>query len=104
MLAPVGMSIAQMREAAGLGAYLEFVYNGLIGPNQEFQIGDYVKAIREVGAKSCILVERSWAGRESRSSGWICGIPEGVAARPEFRAVDIRAHVPDEPCHGPRPG
>lgn len=55
MLAPVGMSIAQMREAAGLGAYLEFVYNGLIGPNREFQIGDYVKAIREVGAKFCIV-------------------------------------------------
>jgi hypothetical protein len=55
MLAPVGMSIAQMREAASLGAYLEFVYNGLIGPNKEFQIGDYVKAIREVGAKFCIL-------------------------------------------------
>jgi hypothetical protein len=55
MLAPVGMSIAQMREAAGLGAYLEFVYNGLIGPNREFQIADYVKAIHEVGAKFCIV-------------------------------------------------
>ena len=55
MLAPVGMSIAQMREAASLGAYLEFVYNGLIGPNREFQIADYVKAMREVGAKFCIV-------------------------------------------------
>lgn len=55
MLAPVGMSIAQMRQAASLGAYLEFVYNGLIGPNREFQIADYVKAMREVGAKFCIV-------------------------------------------------
>lgn len=55
MLAPVGMSIAQMQEAASLGAYLEFVYNGLIGPNREFQIADYVKAMREVGAKFCIV-------------------------------------------------
>src|SRR6202045_3854634 len=31
MLAPVRMNIAQMREAAGLGAYIEFVYNGLTG-------------------------------------------------------------------------
>ena len=52
---PVGMSITQMREPAGLGAYLEFVYNGLVGANPEFRIADYVKAIREVGAKSCIL-------------------------------------------------
>jgi hypothetical protein len=55
MLAPVGMTIAQMREAAKEGAYLEFVYNGLIGPNREFQIADYAKAIREVGPEHCIL-------------------------------------------------
>lgn len=55
MLAPVRMNIAQMKEAAGLGAYIEFVYNALIGPNKEFEFGDYVKAIREIGPKSCIL-------------------------------------------------
>lgn len=55
MLNPVGMNIAQMREAAQLGAYIEFVYNALIGPNKSFEMGDYVKAIREVGPKSCIL-------------------------------------------------
>lgn len=55
MLAPVRMSIAQMREAAGLGAYIEFVYNGLIGKGKEYETRDYVKAIREIGAKSCIL-------------------------------------------------
>jgi hypothetical protein len=55
MLAPIGMSIPEMLEAAKLGAYLEFVYNGVIGPNKEFEIGDYVKAIRAVGARSSIL-------------------------------------------------
>jgi hypothetical protein len=55
MLAPVGMSIAQMREAAQLGAYIEFVYNALIGPNKSFEMRDYARAIREVGPKSCIL-------------------------------------------------
>ncbi len=55
MLAPIRMSIAQMREAAGLGAYLEFVYNGVIGAAREYSMSDYVKAIREVGANSCIL-------------------------------------------------
>jgi len=28
------MNIAEMREAAELGAYIEFVYNGLIGAPQ----------------------------------------------------------------------
>jgi hypothetical protein len=44
-----------MQEAAKAGAYLEFVYNALIGPNKSFEIQDYVKAIREVGPASCIL-------------------------------------------------
>jgi hypothetical protein len=55
MLAPVHMSMEQMRAAAKEGAYLEFVYNALIGPNKEFAIGDYVKAIRAVGPEHCIL-------------------------------------------------
>jgi hypothetical protein len=55
MLAPVRMTIPQMREAAQLGAYIEFVYNGLIGPNKMFETGDYAKAIFTIGPKSCIL-------------------------------------------------
>jgi hypothetical protein len=55
MLAPVGMSISEMQATAREGAYLEFVYGALIGANKEFEIGDYVKAIRAVGARSCIL-------------------------------------------------
>jgi hypothetical protein len=55
MLAPIHMSIAQMKQAAALGAYIEFVYNALIGPNKEFEFADYVKAIRAVGVEHCIL-------------------------------------------------
>jgi hypothetical protein len=51
----VGMTIPQMREAAKLGAYLEFVYGGLIGPGKKFEMRDYAQAIREVGPASCIL-------------------------------------------------
>jgi predicted metal-dependent phosphotriesterase family hydrolase len=45
----------QMLEAAKMGAYIEFVYNGLIGPNKEFTFADYAKAIRYVGIEHCIL-------------------------------------------------
>jgi hypothetical protein len=55
MIAPVRMTIAQMREAAGLGAYIEFVYNGVFGSGKEFEMRDYANAIRAVGAKNCIL-------------------------------------------------
>jgi hypothetical protein len=55
MLAPVHMTVAQMQQAAGMGAWIEFVYNALIGPNKEFGFTDYVKTIRAVGAEHCIL-------------------------------------------------
>lgn len=55
MMAPIHMSTEQMREAAGMGAYIEFVYNGLIGPYKEFEFADYVKAIRAMGVEHCIL-------------------------------------------------
>jgi hypothetical protein len=54
MLAPVRMNVAQMREAAGEGAYLEFVYNGLTGANKQ-SAKEYADAIREVGPAHCIL-------------------------------------------------
>jgi hypothetical protein len=55
MKAPVHMTIPQMQEAARAGAYIELDYGGLVGRNPEFKIGDYVRAIRQVGAASCIL-------------------------------------------------
>src|ERR1039458_124843 len=55
MLSPTSMTIPQMQEAAKLGAYIEFVYNGLIGGSKQFDFADYAKAIREVGVEHCIL-------------------------------------------------
>ena len=55
MKGPVHMTIPQMQEAARTGAFIELDYGGLVGRNPEFKIGDYVKAIREVGPASCIL-------------------------------------------------
>jgi uncharacterized protein DUF6282 len=55
MIPPVGMSVDQMREAAGLGAYIEFVYNALIGATKAFELPEYASAIRAVGPEHCIL-------------------------------------------------
>jgi hypothetical protein len=55
MLAPIHMSDAQMLEAAKMGAYIEFVYNGLLGSYKEFTFKDYARAVRHVGVDHCIL-------------------------------------------------
>jgi hypothetical protein len=55
MLQPTHMSQEQMLEAANMGAYIEFVYNGLIGNAKEYDFQDYAKAIRYVGVNHCIL-------------------------------------------------
>jgi predicted metal-dependent phosphotriesterase family hydrolase len=55
MVEPIHMSVAQMQQAAKVGAYIEFTYNGTIGKNKEFSVADYAKAIRAVGVDHCIL-------------------------------------------------
>src|SRR5882672_4498308 len=55
MLPPVKMTIEQMKQAAAMGAYIEFVYNALIGPNKVFDMPQYAAAIRAVGPEHCIL-------------------------------------------------
>jgi hypothetical protein len=55
MIAPIHMSTAVMKQAAEMGAWVEFVYNGLIGPHKEFEMTDYAQAIQQVGAEHCIL-------------------------------------------------
>jgi hypothetical protein len=55
MLAPVSMTIGEMKEAAAAGAWIEFVYNALIGPEKALGIDDYARAIRAVGIERCVL-------------------------------------------------
>ena len=65
MLQPTHMSEAQMLEAAKMGAYIEFVYNGLIGAGKQYDFGDYAKAIRYVGLDHCILSRVVSMGRRN---------------------------------------
>jgi hypothetical protein len=38
-----------------MGAYIEFVHNGLSSKSKEFEFPDHAKAIRHVGEDHCIL-------------------------------------------------
>ena len=56
MLAPIRMTMAQMQEAAGLGAKLEFVYHAVLEPPDKVVTMDQMAAaIRKVGPEHCIL-------------------------------------------------
>lgn len=88
MLAPVRMSIPQMREAAQQGAYIEFVYNGLIGPNKMFEPADYAQAIRAIGPRSCILSsDLGQAGNPLHPDGLAAFF--ALLAKQGFSAADI---------------
>ena len=54
MMPPIKMNVDQMKQAAAMGAYIEFVYHGLL-ENAGIKLSDYVAAIRAVGPEHCIL-------------------------------------------------
>ena len=71
MIAPIHMNLAQMREAAKLGAYVEFVFNGLIGSYKEFTFADYARAIRGIGVEHAILSsDLGQVHNPSHMDGW----------------------------------
>jgi hypothetical protein len=49
------MSVPQMQQAVRDGAYLEFVYNTVIGQKPQRTIAEYAESIRTVGPKNCVL-------------------------------------------------
>jgi len=55
LLESVGMSIAEMQEAATLGAYLELVSGFATSKEAEAQVRAHVEAIRKIGAEHFIL-------------------------------------------------
>jgi hypothetical protein len=55
MLPPVSMSVAQAREAAAMGAYIEFVGNAMVGQTKSVEIATYVAAMRAIGLDRCIV-------------------------------------------------
>lgn len=73
MMAPTHMPLSSMCEAADLGAFIEFVYNGLIGVHKEFEPQEYAEAIRSIGAERCVLA--SDLGQASNPPH-----PEGLAS------------------------
>ncbi len=55
MLTPVNMSVEQMRQAAAMGAKIEFVGNAMVGTTKTVEFSDYAKAMKQLGVENCIL-------------------------------------------------
>lgn len=52
---PINMTLEQMREAARMGAFIEFVGAFIVGSHAEFTLPEYLDAIRYVGVDHVIL-------------------------------------------------
>ncbi|SKB97581.1 DUF6282 family protein [Sphingopyxis flava] len=77
---PIDMSIPQMKEAARLGAYIEFVAGFIIGKRAKFTTQQYFDAVRAIGADHVIV--SSDAGQLNRP------FPDDAIA---FAAGELRA-------------
>jgi hypothetical protein len=52
---PILMTVDQMRDAAGIGAFVEFVGGSLAEPDAAARIDRFAQMIRAIGPQSCIL-------------------------------------------------
>jgi hypothetical protein len=49
------MTIPEMRQAVRDGAYLEFIYNSVIGDKPQNSIKEYAEGIKQIGPQFCII-------------------------------------------------
>jgi len=84
---PVLMNVAQMREAASLGALVEFVGGSLAGADASARMDRFADAIRKIGPESCVL--SSDLGQKGNALP-----PDGFAAF--LLALQTRGFTPQE--------
>ena len=94
---PINMSMAQMKEAAELGAYIEFVANFLSSGRTSLTARQYYDAIREIGPARVIL--SSDGGQANRP------FPDDLIAQAAYElqqlgmtGAELRAMMVDNPA------
>jgi hypothetical protein len=92
-LGPVMMTLDQMKEAAKLGAYIEFVGNAVLGHTKVFEFSDYVTAIRSIGPERCILSsDLGQAGNPTHPDGLqqiLRGLAEAGLTAAELKTITV---------------
>ncbi len=72
IIAPVLMSVEQMKWAAGQGAYLEFVSNAVLGTQTNMTPKEFAAALRSVGPERAILSsDLGQAKNPIHTEGWM---------------------------------
>ena len=94
---PINMSMAKMKEAAELGAYIEFVANFLTSGRTSLTVKQYYDAIREIGPAHAIL--SSDGGQANRP------FPDDLTAQAAFElhqlglsGAELRTMMVDNPA------
>ncbi|MBM4182674.1 MAG: hypothetical protein FJ207_00450 [Gemmatimonadetes bacterium] len=92
MNAPIQMSVAQMRESASLGAFLEFVGSTPLSADAGARYDRFAEAIRAIGPEFCILsTDLGQAGNPLPVDGFV-GFLDAMRARGfSAQAVDQMA-------------
>jgi hypothetical protein len=94
---PVDMTPAQMKEAAGLGAYIEFVTGFLIGDRATFTVDQYYAAIRDLGPEHVIL--SSDGGQTGRPMpDEMIAMPAGQLRAKGITAAELRRMMVENPA------
>jgi hypothetical protein len=97
MNAPIQMSIPQMREAASLGAFIEFVGSTPLSSDASARYDRFAEAIRAVGPAFCILSsDLGQAGNPLPVDG-LTGFLEALRAR-GFSAEEIDRMAKENPA------
>ena len=97
MLTPIGMSVEQMKESAGRGAFIEFVYNGVVGANRQFTLEQYADAIRRIGPERCVLASDLGQADNPLPVEGLRSFLEGMTKH-GFSAMEIRRMTADNPA------
>ena len=92
MRPPVSMNIPQMKEAAGDGAFIEFVYGSAIGNPPLVPMAKYVEAIQQVGASHCII-STDFGGGGTAPTAERPLHPEGLL---QFMNTLVKAGIPQK--------
>jgi hypothetical protein len=97
MNAPIQMSVAEMREAASLGAFLEFVGSTPVSADAGARYDRFAEAIRAVGPEFCILsTDLGQAGNPLPVDGF-AGFLDAMRAR-GFSAQAIERMAKENPA------
>ena len=92
VIAPVLMSVDDMKWCAGQGAFLEFVSNAIIGTQTIMTPKQFVQAIRSVGTNRAILSsDLGQASNPIHTEGWLQFFSELEKAGLNSTEIDIMA-------------